>query len=244
MFGIYALIDPTTLELRYVGRTKMPLGMRLIAHVRDARSSRINTPKSRWIAEVLAAGRRPEIVELERVGQDEMVSAEEFWIGYFKSIGARLTNDSPPHGGAFRSYVVSWTPEILAMLGKVADSVIAEMLGVSRKAVTYHRKTRGIPASYDRTRNSPPPPMGGWNTIKLPEHVVSRLGKEPDHVLGKEFGCNKTTIARARRRLGIAPCATTTGKTGRFLKGQLNGRARWPKRGDTPPARPARIVFG
>jgi hypothetical protein len=55
------------------------------------------------------------------------------------------------------------------------------------------------------------------------------LGQEPDYVLANEYGVNKTTIARRRRKSGIAPHATTSGSDGRFKPGHYP--ARWLKWG-------------
>jgi hypothetical protein len=89
---IYGLVDPRTSELRYVGKTTRSLPKRLSGHI-----VRTNlTPKrhsSRWIAGVVKDGLAPEIFEIERVrAGDDWQAAEQFWIAYFRAIGADLTN--------------------------------------------------------------------------------------------------------------------------------------------------------
>lgn len=89
---VYGLVDPRTGELRYVGKTAVGVERRLRSHIcRSNIASRRHS--SRWIAGVVASGMSPEAFEIERVqpGQD-WADAEQFWIAYFRSIGARLTN--------------------------------------------------------------------------------------------------------------------------------------------------------
>lgn len=59
-------------------------------------------------------------------------------------------------------------------------------------------------------RNSPPPPMGGWNRKELPQEFIPLLGKMSDADIARKCGFNKTTVQRKRRRLKIAafPCQT------------------------------------
>lgn len=53
-------------------------------------------------------------------------------------------------------------------------------------------------------RNSPPPSMGGWNRINIPEFIFPLLGKQPDTKIAKLIGVTKHTIQRLRKRKGIA----------------------------------------
>ena len=55
---IYALVDPRTDEIRYVGQTVHPEG-RLQCHLREARKNPERTRKTRWITEVFSHGLEP-----------------------------------------------------------------------------------------------------------------------------------------------------------------------------------------
>lgn len=85
---IYGLSDPRTSELRYVGRTKRKLNVRLQQHLQPA-YLKPNTHKNAWVKSLLSDGIKPEIFEIETT---EDFEAEEFWIAYFKSLGCNLTN--------------------------------------------------------------------------------------------------------------------------------------------------------
>lgn len=226
--SIYGLVDPRTDEIRYVGKTIQPLQMRLQQHVWNARTEHTTHKTARWIKELCDLRMKPRITLLEEVPAARWRQAERHWAEYCESLRG-LTNDMFRTGaGGTRSYVSRWTPELEARLGIDPDAVIADAMGITRKAVSYRRRVLGIPASFNRERNTPPPPMAGHNRITLPDATIARLGTEPDYVLGNELGVAKTVIARERRARGIAPYATQSGRTGQFQKG--NFPARWKQR--------------
>jgi len=178
----------------------------------------------------------PRITLLEEVPESRWREAERHWAEYCASVRG-LTNDMLRTGaGSTRSYVSRWTPELETRLGKDPDAMIAAEMGITRKAVSYRRRVLGIPASFNRERNTPPPRMAGHNRITLPDATIARLGTEPDYVLSNELGVAKTVIARERRARGIAPYATQTGRTGQFQKG--NFPARWKQRQETGSPKP------
>lgn len=122
---IYALVDPTTDEIRYVGKSIRPKE-RLQNHC--AEKSR--TWRTNWIRSLAALGQRPRIRILEILDRDDdWQKAEREWIANLRNHGARLTNctsggdgvpDLPPEIRARISAV--WkgrkhSPETLARLG-------------------------------------------------------------------------------------------------------------------------------
>lgn len=223
--SIYGLIDPRDGKIRYVGKTIQRLDYRLQQHVWTSTRRPSKRIVAGWITELAGWGLRPSIILLEEVEPDQWREAERRWGKKIQAQNA-LTNDLNRFGnGSTRSYVARWTPALEARLGKDADAVIAEEMGITRKAVTYRRNVLRIPASYNRARNAPPPPMGGHNRSMLPDDVVGDLGRFPDHVLAKRAGVSKKAINIARRARGVASFAETTGATGQFRKG--NYPARW-----------------
>lgn len=89
MTTIYGLSDPRTGELRYVGKTTMTLRRRLNAHVGHCTPP--TDARERWLAELLAAGLRPEcfcIEEVEGDGREE----EEHYIASLRLAGCDLFN--------------------------------------------------------------------------------------------------------------------------------------------------------
>lgn len=87
---IYGLTDPRTDHLRYIGKTKGTLHVRKLGHLNDVKRGSFYIPRHRWISDLLSNGLEPEIFEIETV--EDWREAEQFWIGYFKSIGCDLLN--------------------------------------------------------------------------------------------------------------------------------------------------------
>jgi len=226
---IYALVDPRTKRERYIGRTVNPLRRRLREHIATAARGKLkDRRKADWFDELAALGLAPDIVEIDRVGLDSFQAAERRWVAHFRAIHPDLLNVKRGGDGGLGGHFVVWTPELDAMLGKVTDSALAKRIGVTRKAVSYRREQLGIPASFDRSENKPPPPMGGHNKLDLPAAVIARMGKEPDYRIADDLGIQKSIIARRRRSLGIPSYAESTGNRGVFTKGMPHPR--WSKR--------------
>lgn len=87
--SVYTLADPRTAEIRYVGTTVLSVSQRLATHIRCSRRGQ-NNHKSAWIRQLLANQLKPVIESVESECADR--SREIYWIAYFRSIGASLTN--------------------------------------------------------------------------------------------------------------------------------------------------------
>lgn len=85
---IYALCDPDTQDVRYVGKTIRP-HLRVSEHLRDARNQHIQTPKARWLRKLLPL--LPVVIELERCSIDSWEQQERKWIAHYKP-QRKLTN--------------------------------------------------------------------------------------------------------------------------------------------------------
>lgn len=75
--SIYALIDPNTFHVRYVGKA-CDVNARLKAHLRDPSDTR----KARWIRSIMRTGAMPIVLILER-DPDDWKEAERRWIAHF-----------------------------------------------------------------------------------------------------------------------------------------------------------------
>lgn len=90
---IYALIDPRTDSVRYVGVAKDPVD-RLRAHMRDGGEGvrRKRTHKACWIRSLRRLGLRPVLRILARVSEQRWEESERKWIAKLRRNGDDLTN--------------------------------------------------------------------------------------------------------------------------------------------------------
>jgi hypothetical protein len=86
---IYALCEPDTGEVRYVGKTVIKLSHRLHKHI----SCKANRPVANWCRKRVREGRRPQIVAIDVVPNDAWVAAESEWIAHYRArAGDRIMN--------------------------------------------------------------------------------------------------------------------------------------------------------
>ena len=100
---IYALIDPKTDEVRYVGKADN-VKSRFQSHIREAKSGK-HSHKCAWIRQVLDSGNEPKLHILEEVDKDSWKKAEIYYIEEFKKLGANLTNIAKGGEGFESGYV-------------------------------------------------------------------------------------------------------------------------------------------
>src|ERR1700690_2202204 len=99
---IYALTDPRSGDIRYVGRSSSGL-TRPQQHLAPAGLAADTGHKANWIRELVRLGFKPGIVVLEHLAddctEDALIAAEIRWIANYKPQG-RLTNMTDGGEGA------------------------------------------------------------------------------------------------------------------------------------------------
>ena len=88
-YKVYALCEPGTEEVRYVGITKQTLKARLNSHVGEARREIGTSHRERWVRKLLAQGLKPAVMLLEETNDPER---EGYWITTCREIGFQLVN--------------------------------------------------------------------------------------------------------------------------------------------------------
>jgi hypothetical protein len=89
---IYALSDPRTTEIRYIGKSSSGL-KRARAHLQPSRIKKTRTKCGNWIKSLIKLNLKPTIEEVEiHQNHDDLIQAEIFYVSYFRSLGFNLTN--------------------------------------------------------------------------------------------------------------------------------------------------------
>ncbi len=86
---IYALCDPLTHEIRYIGKADDP-EKRLVTHLHDNKHE--TNHKANWIRSLLAKGMKPVVKIVDEVSKTEWMPIESAYIIFYKEQGANLTN--------------------------------------------------------------------------------------------------------------------------------------------------------
>lgn len=90
-------------HFRYIGKTNGTLRNRLKQHLTEAFNTKENkiTYKINWIKSEKAKNNSIIITLIDEVTQDQWENSEKYYIKYYKSLGARLTNGNDGGGGVF-----------------------------------------------------------------------------------------------------------------------------------------------
>ena len=115
---IYKLIDPISLEVRYIGKTEKTLKHRLSMHVTTSIKNKSKTHKEAWITSLYSLGLRPLIELVEEVNFEDWQEKEIYWITQFEN----LTNIcSGGIGGTGRIYSESERLQRSIIMKKLID---------------------------------------------------------------------------------------------------------------------------
>lgn len=89
---IYALVDPRTGEIRYVGKTYMPLNKRLSLHLSNVKRHEEKNHRYYWLHSLISVNLSPEIRLLETCSKEDWIEREQYWVARGKELGWNLTN--------------------------------------------------------------------------------------------------------------------------------------------------------
>lgn len=133
---IYALLDPDTDEVRYVGKTDNT-NRRLSRHIHVAEND--NPAKVKWVTSLKANGKIPKMVILEESAPDTWVDREKHWIAYYRASGAALTNLSSGGHGRDTKYphqiIARVSAETKAELNRIMSRTGMSEADIGRAAV-------------------------------------------------------------------------------------------------------------
>lgn len=115
---IYTLSDPTTGEIRYVGKT-INIKRRFYQHTNKKIQQNSKTHVSNWLLSLLDKSNKP-IIEIIETCEKAWEEREIYWIEYYKNLGCKLCNISEGGRGCsgYKRSEVQKSKQSLVMLGK------------------------------------------------------------------------------------------------------------------------------
>jgi GIY-YIG catalytic domain len=125
---IYALTDPESDEVRYIGRTRH-LMRRYARHLLKRRGA---PDKVRWLQELEQKRRLPGVVVLEEVAPEDVEARERWWIAHYRQRGAQLLNRKAREGERWNIYMPRWLRQIVeqeAAAARLSPSQLLQDVG-------------------------------------------------------------------------------------------------------------------
>ncbi len=158
---IYALLDPTSREVRYIGKTVSGM-KRARSHLWPSTYLKCDSYKDRWVRKIVASGNKPVLCVLASGFQsdDELLSAEIDYIALYKTLGARLTNTSL--GGETGPGL---TGSSHPMYGRKPSDELLARLRTARLGMKHTDEIKQICGAAARRKHSP-------------EHIAKRVAKK------------------------------------------------------------------
>jgi group I intron endonuclease len=141
---IYALIDPDSREIRYVGQT-CNIKKRYSDHTERWSFVRRSTHRSHWLGSLQDRGARPIMLPLQTCSCDERNDAERWWILHLRSQGYSLTN-ATDGGDGLCGYTFS--PETRAKISRAQKG--------NKKASGYVHTPEALRKMADASRGRKP----------------------------------------------------------------------------------------
>jgi len=100
---IYALTEPLTGEIRYIGQTTESLKTRLRRHINEGKSSKKRCYRLNWVKKLITQNTKPKIILLERAPINKLADREIYYIKKYKELNFRLVNSCDGGKGGMRN---------------------------------------------------------------------------------------------------------------------------------------------
>lgn len=199
---IYALKDPFTDEIRYIGKT-INLKRRLSNECRETAKSY----RCHWIQSIISRGKKPIQVILETLEPDaDWQAAEKKWIAYGRAQGWPLTNtteggDGVPgiSGESKERMLKAWKgrkhkPESLVKIGLASK-------GRYQSEETKRKRSEALKGRQfsDETRSKISANVSKLTDVQIEQIRDLLSNKVSQRVIAKMFGVHQTTISNINR---------------------------------------------
>lgn len=165
---IYALCEPGTRTVRYIGKSDKPK-KRFTEHLRTSVTH--ETPLGGWLRSLISDGKKPTLVVLREVSCDQRKIAEERYIRLAKGCGIPLVNGNNGGGG-----VVGGTPwsEVRRSAHKKNKPRSAKQLAV---ILAVNARKKGVPLEPKHAAKISAAMIGEKNHFFGHKHTKETLAK-------------------------------------------------------------------
>ncbi len=206
VFLIYALVDPVSLEIRYIGKSSSGL-TRPKGHLRESTlKDHLHTHKNRWIQGLTAAARTYEIEVLEYPSEQELDEAEKKWIRVGRAEGWPLTNVTDGGDGQSRGYAPSLEARKnmrAAQLGRRHSAeALANMSRVQRGHVVT-ADTRKKLADWNRGRKASPEMLQKMRGRIASDATRAKMSASAKSVVHSDEAHEKTAAWHRGKKRGV-----------------------------------------
>ena len=212
---IYALIDPFSGELRYIGLSTRGLS-RPKEHWEPSRIRDCATHKCFWVRSIINKGLKPIIRVIqswESISDKHLRGAEEYWICYFHQQGCRLTNTTG--GGELYS---GWSMSL----------EVREKISKARQGIKFSEQHKENISKAAKDRITPP-----WSKERCERGTPWLRGRKcsPETKLKmSEAQKGKKMSGKARRALLLANIGSKHSEAHKQkIASALKGRIPWNK---------------
>lgn len=205
--AIYALRDPRTREVRYIGKAIDPC-RRARQHMSAFQLSYYRSRKVSWLQSLRDAGQEPILEILQVVDAGDANRAERQWIAQYRAEGARLTNGTDGGDGGAVTDPDAKARIRAAHVGRVASAETKKKMSAAAKRRCADEDERERLRSISNAK--PPVHMGEKNPrTRLSDVQVRQL---------RELAAAGEDLQALAAEFGITPASVTQLVTGKYRK--------------------------
>ena len=205
---IYALQDPITKEVRYIGKTKNPK-MRFYNHMNKRHNEK--THKRNWIESLKSKKLKPIMIIIDEVNNDSWQFWEKYWINQFIVWGFNLVNHTSGGDGltmgnqtSFKTGFIPWNK------GTAKPKLLKSNQGKAGNSILNHFKKNHIPWNKGLSNYK----LGGDKK----SIIVLQIDKTTNMILNEFSGCKEASVAMNCISENIRRCCVGLSKSAKGYK--------------------------